>query len=155
MSRAIPMTRTALRAAIPPRIARLLLRWFENRSDPFPVALKRAGYDQLPDKYCGVERAVVVGPRVIVKTTGWRTQSPASSRFRKARTLCPTIELSKTVVAQPKGRCVGRLTLAEKDRLEPKLARAGRICENRYGIGDTHDWNFALFPDGTVRHIDY
>jgi len=149
------MTRTALRAAIPQRIVRLLVLWFADRSKPFPRALKRAGYDRLPDKLCGVEREVVIGPRVVVKTTGWRSISPAASRYRRARTLCPTIELAKTLVAQPKGRVFARLPSATKDRLDARLTRAENIVESRYNIGDTHDWNFALFPDGTIRHIDY
>lgn len=155
MRRAIPMTRRALRAEIPQRIIALLLQWFDNRSQPYPRALVRAGYRRLPGKWSGVEREVVVGPRVVIKTRGWRDISPAASRFRRARTLAPTIELSPTVVVQPLGRVVGRMKTDERDKIETKLARAERIVEACYSIGDTHDWNFALFPDGTVRHLDY
>lgn len=166
------MTRRALQVAVPGRLRPAIIAWFAALKNPtmgdvpVPQVLREAGYRRLKAGHHGVERDVLIGPRVVVKTQGWRDQSPAWTRYRRARTLAPTIQLRdageyngiplKGIIAQPRGRVLCRLGRRARTA---KVDRRTSICEyyneNVYNIGDTHSGNLALFPDGTVRQIDY
>ena len=163
--RTIPMTRRGLQAAVPERLRPAIVEWFRaaRYADvAVPQVLREAGYSKLKPGHHGVERTVLVGPRVIIKTQGWRDRSPAWTRYRKSRVLCPTIQIAlkddthNGIVAQPKGRVLCRLgARARTAKVDRRAIICERFCENFWECGDTHSGNLALFPDGTVRQIDY
>lgn len=153
------MTRTALRRAVPARLEGAILQWRDNPGAPLARELRRAGFYRLPDCERGVERIVLVGHRVVLKTTAaWHTDITSHPRFRRSRTLAPAIVVAPGVIAQPRGIVMRKFRRGggpRVERLYQKMKRAALVVHRYYNIGDSHNGNYALFPDGTVRCIDY
>lgn len=149
------MTRSALRRAIY-IYQQALVEFFASGNHRLPNMLARAGFKRLPESMLGVERDVLLGRGMVVKTAGWRTELPAwSPRFRRMRSFAPTISISKNVVVQPLGRVLDGLDGPKWAAVRRKYERVAEYVERRFDITDTHDKNYALFPDGSVRCIDY
>lgn len=150
------MTRTALRRAVPAHLRGAIARWALHPGS-LPRELRRAGFKKLPAREHGIEREVLVSAWIVLKTTGWRGAPDA--RKCRARTLAPTIVVAPGVIAQPRGRVLGRRWGYELEsappRIAAKFARSKKIAAARYQAYDDHTFNYALFPDGTVRCIDF
>lgn len=163
-----PMTRSALRRAIRP-FRRALIEWFASDEilyERLPRALKRAGFKMLPQRERGIERTVVLGPGIVVKTeSGYRDVSASDPSYRRSSVFAPTISLSRPdqyglrmgrgVIVQPRGRVMTRCRGSKWAAVRARYERTVERIENRWEYDDTHKGNFALFPDGTVRCIDY
>lgn len=148
------MTRAALREAIPARLRPLLVNAVRKPYARFPKALRRAGYRRLPAGLAGMERHVILNRRVVVKSDAWRSPSPTRSRsVAPAIVLAFAVDGYEGVIAQPRGRCLERFRYPK--RIGRLYRRAAKRVEAMGITHDTHEANFALFPDGTVRCIDY
>ena len=150
-----PMTRSALRAALRPLLP-AIAEW-EMKPDTIPLALKRAGYRHLPWSQLGIERDVLIGPRIVLKSQSWNDAS--SPRYRRSRVLCPTIRVAEHVIAQPRGICIATRWGLDDDSIPPRIwhpmVRAMQVAARAYDIHDDHPGNYAVFPDRTIRCIDY
>lgn len=150
------MTRRALRAAVPARLLPDIVRWRDTQI--VSRALRRAGFRPLPDEHHGIERAVLLGRAVVVKTTGWKTSHLLRKR---SRCLAPTIRIAPDIILQARGRVLCR----EKDlraqcrddtsALYRRWKRSAAVAYDLYHCTDDHSGNYALYPDGTVRCIDF
>lgn len=149
------MTRSGLRAAVRP-YGTALIAWFAvcGLIEPvMPEALTRAGFAPLNNKERGCWRTVVLGPGIVVKTLqNSGDEPPYSPRYRRATIFAPTIRLSDKIVVQPRGKVI-----AKYSRKGVVWREYQRILEEiaEWGVHDDHEWNFARFPDGSVRCIDY
>jgi len=147
------MTRSALRRAVRP-YRRALIEWFKYTSDRLPRVLKRAGFRMLPYQQLGCERIVLIGPGIVVKTDGYAHRS-RDPKLRRSRRFAPTALLASGIVIQPLGRVMTRCRGRKWRKVQEQFVRAARAVEDRFGIYDVHEGNFALFPDRSVRCIDF
>lgn len=156
MTKKIPMTRSALRRAIRPYQA-LLIAWFAESVRQLPRKLRRAGFKRLPTSMLGVEREVLLGPGIVVKTAGYsyRDEPASSPRFRRVKAFAPTISIARDIIVQPRGRVLAQCRGPKWDKVRAKYDRVSDRITEKFGIGDTHEGNFAYFPDRSVRCIDY
>jgi hypothetical protein len=149
-----PMTRRALRAMITPALRAALIEWHDGYA-PMASILVRAGFKELPERQLGIERAVLIGRQIVVKSAGYeRDRGDASSpKYRRSRLLCPTIKIGPGLLVQPRGRVVAKFK--PNGKVRRMFDRAAALCERYFDLYDNHEFNFAYFPDRTVRCIDY
>lgn len=152
-----PMTRRALHAAVRP-YREALVNFFATQCWPrpsLPQVLIEAGFSVLPERERGCWRAVVLGPGIVVKTGQQSIGAPPAYHpvWRHRRAFVPTIRLGNNLIAQPRGVIMAHYKAGGV--VWQRYMRAVKIVDRHILYNDNHTGNFARFPDGSVRCIDY